>query len=94
VAALQRIAEIPSATLGARRTVLLTGISASAQQMWDAVKDKAGGKVRFAPDPALQAIMDAVPKATLSHRSAELGLPHSNSIEEIVREYQATALAT
>jgi nucleoside-diphosphate-sugar epimerase len=94
VAAFQRIAEIPSATLGARRTVLLTGISASAQQMWDAVKDKAGGKVRFAPDPALRAIMDAVPKATLSHRSAELGLPHSNSIEEIVREYQATALAT
>jgi nucleoside-diphosphate-sugar epimerase len=94
VAALQRIAEIPSATLGARRTVLLTGISASAQQMWDAVKDKAGGKLRFAADPALQAIMDAVPKATLSRRSAELGLPHSNSIEEIVREYQATALAT
>ncbi len=94
VAALQRIAEIPSATLGARRTVLLTGISASAQQMWHAVKDKAGGKVRFAPDPALQAIMDAVPKATLSRRSAELGLPHSTSIGEIVREYQATALAT
>lgn len=94
VAALQRIAEIPSATLGARRTVLLTGISASAQQMWDAVKDKAAGKLRFAPDPALQAIMDAVPKATLSRRSAELGLPHSTSIGEIVREYQATALAT
>jgi len=92
VAALQRIAEIPSATLGARRTVLLTGISASAQQMWDAVKDKAGGKVRFAPDPALQAIMDAVPKATLSRRAAELGLPRSTSIEEIVREYEATAL--
>jgi nucleoside-diphosphate-sugar epimerase len=92
VAALQRIAEIPSATLGARRTVLLTGISASAQQMWDAVKDKAGGKVRFAPDPALQAIMDAVPKATLSRRATELGLPHSTSIEQIVREYQATAL--
>jgi nucleoside-diphosphate-sugar epimerase len=94
VAALQRIAEIPSATLGARRTVLLTGISASAQQMWDAVKDKAGGKVRFAPDPALQAIMDAVPKATLSRRATELGLPHSTSIEQIVREYQATALTT
>jgi len=92
VAALQRIAEIPSATLGARRTVLLTGISASAQQMWDAVKDKAAGKLRFAPDPALQAIMDAVPKATLSRRAAELGLPRSTSIEEIVREYEATAL--
>jgi hypothetical protein len=49
--------------------------------------------VRFAPDPALQAIMDAVPKATLSNRATELGLPHNNSIEEIVHEYQQTALA-
>jgi nucleoside-diphosphate-sugar epimerase len=93
VAAFQRIAEIPSATLGARRAVLLTGISASAQQMWDAVKAKASGKVRFEPDPALQAIMDAVPKATLSRRAAELGLPNNSSIEEIVREYEEAALA-
>ena len=93
LAAFQRIAAISSARLGARRTVLLTGISASAQQMWDLVKAKASGKVRFEPDPALQAIMDAVPKATLSQRAAELGLPHSSSIEEIVREYQATTLA-
>jgi len=93
VAAFQRIAELPSAQLGARRSVLLTGIQASAQQMWDAVKAKASGKLRFEPDPALQAIMDAVPKATLSRRAAELGLPHSNSIEEIVREYEEAALA-
>jgi hypothetical protein len=71
---------------------LLTGISASAQQMWDAAKSKASGKLRFEPDPALQAIMDAVPKATLSRRAAELGLPHNNSIEEIVREYEEAAL--
>src|SRR5438105_5826244 len=75
VAAFKHIAELPADRLGARRSVLLTGISASAQQMWDAVKAKARGKVRFRPDPALQAIMDAVPKATLSHRAAELGLP-------------------
>jgi nucleoside-diphosphate-sugar epimerase len=92
VEAFLSIAQIPSATLGARRTVLLTGISASAQQMWDAVKAKASGKLRFDPDPALQAVMDAVPKATLSRRAAELGLPHNNSIEEIVREYEEAAL--
>jgi nucleoside-diphosphate-sugar epimerase len=92
VEAFLRIAQIPSATLGARRTVLLTGISASAQQMWDAVKAKASGKLRFDPDPALQAVMDAVPKATLARRAAELGLPHNNSIEEIVREYEEAAL--
>ena len=93
VAAFQRMAQVPSEALGRRRTVLLTGISASAQQMWDAVKAKAKGKVRFATDPALQPIMDAAPKATLSMRAAELGLPHSASIEEIVREYEETALA-
>jgi nucleoside-diphosphate-sugar epimerase len=93
VDAFKRMADVPAATLGARRTVLLTGISASAQQMWDAVKTKASGKVRFAPDPALQAIMDAVAKATTSRRAAELGLPHSSSIEEIVREYEEAALA-
>jgi nucleoside-diphosphate-sugar epimerase len=94
VAAFQRIAEIPSTQLGTRRTVLLSGISASAQQMWDAVRDKAGGKLRFDADPALQAIMDGVPKATFSRRAAELGLPRSTSIEEIVREYEETALST
>ena len=93
VAAFKQVAELPSAKLGPRRTVLLTGVSASAQQMWDAVKPKASGKVRFEPDPALQAIMDAVPKATLSRRAAKLGLPHSSSIEEIVREYEEAALA-
>jgi len=93
VAAFQRIAERPAELLGARRAVLLSGISVSAQQMWDAVKPRATGKVRFEPDPALQPIMDAVPKATLSKRAAELGLPHSASIEEIVREYEETALA-
>jgi len=93
VAAFQRMAQVPSEQLGRRRTVLLTGLSASAQQMWDAVKPRAKGKVRFVPDPALQPIMDAAPKATLSKRAAELGLPHSASIEEIVREYEEASLA-
>jgi nucleoside-diphosphate-sugar epimerase len=93
VDAFRKMGELPTEKLGARRTVLLTGISASARQMWDAVKAKASGKLRFEPDPALQAIMDAVPKATFSRRAAELGLPHSSSIEEIVREYEEAALA-
>jgi D-erythronate 2-dehydrogenase len=93
VDAFKKMGEMPAEKLGARRTVLLTGISASAQQMGEAIKAKATGKLRFEPDPALQAIMDAVPKATLSRRAAELGLPHNSSIEEIVREYEEAALA-
>ncbi|HUQ75892.1 MAG TPA: NAD-dependent epimerase/dehydratase family protein [Burkholderiales bacterium] len=93
VQAFRRIAEVDPADLGAKRTTLLTGIGVTAGDMWNAVKDKARAKVRFEPDPALQEIIDTAPKATLSRRAAELGLPHSSSIEEIVREYEEAALA-
>ena len=77
----------------ASRTVLLTGIPVSAQQMWEAVKGRAKGRVRFEPDPALQALMDAAPKETRSARAASLGFPHSRDIQEIVHEYEEAALA-
>ena len=93
VAAFRKMMDLPGDRLGSGRTVLLTGVPVSAQQMWDAVKAKATGRVRFEPDPSLQALMDAAPKATLSKRAAGLGLPHSASIEEIVREYEEAALA-
>jgi hypothetical protein len=79
--------------LGFHRSVLLTGIPVSAQQMWDSVKDRAKGKVKFNPDPAIQAIMDTVPKSTRSERAARLGFPQSKDIQEIVREYQEAAVA-
>ncbi len=85
--------DLPGESIGERRSILLTGIPVTAQQMWDAVKDRARGRVRFEPDPALQAIMDAVPKATRSARAARLGFPHSKDIGEIVREYEEAALA-
>jgi nucleoside-diphosphate-sugar epimerase len=84
---------LPAERLGGRRTLLLNGISISAQQMWDAVKSKATGKVRFAPDPVIQPLMDRAPKKTFSKRSHELGFPASASIDEIVREYEEAALA-
>jgi D-erythronate 2-dehydrogenase len=90
----QRMAQLPADALGPRRTVLLTGIPASAQQMWDAVRPRASGKVRFEPDTRLQAIMDGAPKATHSARAAALGLPHSQTIDEIVREYEEAAITT
>jgi nucleoside-diphosphate-sugar epimerase len=72
--------------LGSNRTVLLNGIPVSAQQMRDAAGGT--GKVRFEPDPALQKIMDAAPKATASKRALDLGFKHSANIEEIVDEYK------
>ena len=84
---------LPSEKIGARRTLLLNGISVSAQDMWDAVKLRAKGRVRFEPDPALQAVMDGAPKSTVSARSAALGFPQSKDIQEIVREYEKAAVA-
>jgi D-erythronate 2-dehydrogenase len=84
---------LPSEKIGARRTLLLNGISVSAQELWDAVRHKAKGKVRFEPDPALQAVMDGAPKSTFSARSAALGFPQSKDIQEIVREYEEAAVA-
>jgi len=93
VEAFKHAANISAEALGSRRTVLLTGIPVSAGQMWDAVKPRASGAVRFEPDPRLQQIMDAVPKATHSRRAERLGFPASASIEEIVREYEEAAVA-
>jgi len=84
---------IPADRLGPRRTLLLNGISVSAQEMWDAIRPRATGKVRFAPDPAIQPVMDGAPKSTFSERAARLGFPQSKDIQEIVREYEEAALA-
>jgi D-erythronate 2-dehydrogenase len=93
VAALLHASRLQGERLGAQRTVLLTGIPVTAQQMWDAVKHRTPAKVRFEPDPVLQGIMDSVPKATRSERAASLGFPHSKDILEIVSEYEKAAVA-
>lgn len=80
------VADLPSQALGHDRTVLLNSISVSAQQMWEAVKPRSAGRVTFAPDPLVQPVMDAVPKATRSARATQLGFRHNSSIEEIIAE--------
>ena len=89
----RRALEVSSEQLGKRRTLLLNGISVSAQEMWDAVRHKASGNVRFAPDPTIQRVMDGAPRSTYSKRSSDLGFPQSANIGEIVREYEEAALA-
>jgi nucleoside-diphosphate-sugar epimerase len=90
VESLMKVCELPGERIGPSRSLLLTGIPVSAREMWEAVRPRAKGQVMFQPDARIQEIMDAVPKATLSTRAAQLGLRHSASIEEIVDEYQKT----
>jgi nucleoside-diphosphate-sugar epimerase len=87
----QRALDLPSHTWGNPRTVLLTGIPVAAGEMWETVEKRSRGRVRFAPDPDLQKIMDAAPRSTRSARAARLGLPHSAGIEEIVDDYEKEA---
>ncbi len=70
------------------RTFLLPGIPVSAQQMWDAVKDRARGRVTFAADPRIQPIMDAAPRRTFSARAAAAGFQGSRDIAEIISDYE------
>ena len=79
-------ADLPAEALGYDRTVLRNSISVSASQMWEAVKPRAKGRVRFEPDPRVQSVMDLVPKATRSARATQLGFHHNSSIEEIIAE--------
>jgi len=79
-------ADLPPEALGHDRTVLLNSISVSAGQMWEAVRARAKGRVRFEPDPRVQSVMDMVPKATRSARATQLGFHHNSSIEEIIAE--------
>jgi len=88
-----KICDVPGDIIGVNRTALLTGIPVSAEQMWNAVKPRAAGKVRFQPDPTVQAIMDRIPRSTFSKRAEQMGLHPSTNIEEIVREYEEAAVA-
>ena len=88
VEAFLHAAELPAERLGSERSVVLSGIGITAQEMWDAVKAKARGRVRFEPDPRLQELMDRMPKATFSQRAQSLGFRASANIDEIVAEYE------
>ena len=94
VGAFLHAAELPSEALGAERTVLIEGLPASADELWTAVQAQAGarrlGRVRFAPDAALQAVTDGFARSTSSARAAALGFPRSASAAEIVADYIAT----
>lgn len=91
VDALLHAAALPGEAIGASRTLLVEGLPASASRMLDALRRRAGsrplGAVRFAPDVALQALMDRLPRSTASARSRALGLPRSRDIDEIVDDY-------
>lgn len=83
--------EVAAAELGDWRTLLLSGFTATAGEMQEAVIRNRGnrklGAINFKPDPATQAIVNGWPSGTKGARAEALGIHTDASIDEIVRHF-------
>ena len=91
VAAIERVHDLPAASFGFSRSVLLPGISATVSEMVEALR-RAGGdaavkRIRWEPDPVIQKIVDGWPRVILAKRAAGLGIEADASMDEIVRGF-------
>jgi nucleoside-diphosphate-sugar epimerase len=81
-----QLGDLPDGALGDWTAVNGPGISPSAGEIAEAVlrSGRARGAIRFAPDPAVMAIVAAWPKQWVADRAAALGLRADASIEAII----------
>lgn len=83
--------ELAAAAFGDSRTVNLPGVSVSVGEMVAALAAVAGpevaARVSFAPDPAVERIVQGWPAAWDASRALALGLRGDNDIETIIRAY-------
>jgi nucleoside-diphosphate-sugar epimerase len=91
-----RAHDLPGETLGASRSLLLSGIAVTAKEMEAAMRRHAGnrkiGTVRWEPDAPTQTIVDGWPKASLGQRADKFGFTVDASIDEIVQAFIADDL--
>jgi nucleoside-diphosphate-sugar epimerase len=91
VEAFRHLHDLPAERLGTDRRLLLPGLRVSQAEAVAALERVAGGRPRgridFAPDPAIQAIVDGWPKETWSARAAALGFQGDASMDEIIQAY-------
>ena len=89
--------DLPGDRLGLKRTLLLSGLRATAAEMADAVARNAGnrrtGAIRWKPDPATMRIVGGWPGEARGARAEALGIGPDGSIDEIVRGFIADDLA-
>ncbi|MCY4394756.1 MAG: NAD-dependent epimerase/dehydratase family protein [Rhodospirillaceae bacterium] len=88
---------LPGERLGLKRTLLLSGIRATAADMADAVAHNAGnrrtGAIRWKPDPATMRIVGGWPGEARGARAEALGIAPDATIDDIVRGFIADDLA-
>ncbi len=91
IEALVHAHEMPVSDLGNWRTLLLCGLSPSVGEIVDSLERVAGrevtGRIRWAPDPFIQQIVDGWPKRLLAERAADLGFRCDDSVEEIITQF-------
>jgi nucleoside-diphosphate-sugar epimerase len=91
IAAIEQVHGLPAERFGYSRSVLLPGISATVNEMVEALR-RAGGeaavkRIRWAPDPVIQKIVDGWPRAIAAQRAAALGIRADASMDEIVQGF-------
>jgi D-erythronate 2-dehydrogenase len=91
VAALEHAHDLPSAAFGMSRSLQLPGFSVSVGDMAAAVRraggDAAYGRIRWQPDPAVQAIVGGWPPALSSPRARAQGFAADGGIDEVVSAF-------
>jgi D-erythronate 2-dehydrogenase len=84
-------AKIDLAPLGARRSILLPGLSVAVAEEIEALRRAAGDKavslIRRQPDETIATIVNGWPKAFAPRRAEALGFVADKSFDEIVRIY-------
>jgi nucleoside-diphosphate-sugar epimerase len=82
--------------LGARRNLNMPGVSATVGEQIEALRKVAGnevaGRIRRAPDPAIQRIVEGWPQRFEPARALELGFRADADFEEIIRIHIADEL--
>jgi len=94
VAALIHAHELPAAAWGGARSVSLPGVTASVDQMLDALEEVGGAaaraRVRFELDPKVDALVRTWPGVFTTERALALGFKADPDYATIVRRYAAS----
>lgn len=88
VRALLRLHDLPTAELPPKRALNLPALTVSIADMAEAAqRGGATGKIAYAPDPQMQAIVQSWPKQFLSDRAVALGLRPDADLDALVEDY-------
>jgi D-erythronate 2-dehydrogenase len=91
IAAIEQLHDLPAERFGYSRSMLLPAISATVDEMVDALR-RAGGeaavkRIRWEPDPVIQKIVDGWPRIIAAKRVLAFGVRADAGIDELVQGF-------